>query len=379
MSECTTTQLSQSGERWGLLEDLMNGYFFNPDLEAVLAVYATVAAHWMPGPPVWLMIVAPPGSAKTSVLAPLAKLPNVHTIDKVTPNTFLSGQIRTGPVKRNPSLLHRIGPSGIVVVPDFSTVLSMKGDHRDSVMADLRRIYDGEITKEVGTSEGSLSWKGRLTMLAAVTPAIDQHHGQVQALGERFLMVRYHRPGGEDAEDAAMLAMNQEPNELKEVMGMAVSGLFEDLPDQKVICPPYLRSQIAAVAEFVARARTHVARDQQKHVIAEPEPEAPTRLAQQLCGLAKGTARLDHRASVVDADMLLVRRVAFDCIPPIRRRVLDAFRLGQSIPGSIPASTQSYVRQDLELVGLVTKSTLSPKASNLLKKSGIHQTSPSIE
>jgi integrase len=51
------------------------------------------------------------------------------------------------------------------------------------------------------------------------------------------------------------------------------------------------------LAEFVVRARTHVPRDSHKHVIYVPEAEAPTRLSQQLCQLAKESpkgGRLRH-------------------------------------------------------------------------------------
>src|SRR5688572_11749319 len=84
-----------------LHEPIMRQHFHNPDTEATRATYAAVAAHALPnGPAVWMMNVAPPGSAKTSALEPLEVLPNVHAIDKLTPNTFLSGQIVTGPGQR---------------------------------------------------------------------------------------------------------------------------------------------------------------------------------------------------------------------------------------------------------------------------------------
>ena len=128
---------------WQRVRSVLIDHFYQPDVQAVRAVYAAIAAHDVAGWPVWPMIVAPPGCAKTSILQPLEHLPRVYLIDKLTPNPFLSGQIAEGPVDRKPSLLHRIGKSGIVIFPDFSTVLAMKRDDRASVLADMRRIYDG--------------------------------------------------------------------------------------------------------------------------------------------------------------------------------------------------------------------------------------------
>src|SRR5262245_25116439 len=112
---------------WKTMVSTLEELFYEPDIEAARALYSAVAAHRLVDrPPVWPMLVAPPGSAKTTLLQPLEQLPNVYLIDRLTPNTFLSGQFGQKGKGRNPSLLGRIGASGIVVFPDFSTVLAMR-------------------------------------------------------------------------------------------------------------------------------------------------------------------------------------------------------------------------------------------------------------
>jgi hypothetical protein len=163
-------------------------HFYQPDLQAIRAVLAAVAAHDLTDlPPVWPMLVAPPGCAKTTIIKPIESLPRVFSIDDLTTNTFLSGQINNGTNQtgRKPSLLHRIGLSGIVTISDFSTILGMKPDDRAKIFAGLRRIYDGKYSREVGTSEGPPPWEGRITLVAAVTPAIDGYHGFFQTLAAR--------------------------------------------------------------------------------------------------------------------------------------------------------------------------------------------------
>jgi len=351
---------------------LMRELFHDPDCQATRAVYAGIAAHGLPnGPPVWVMAVAPPGSAKTTTLDPLDGLLDVHAIDKLTINTFLSGQIVAGP--RPPSLLHRIGTSGIVTFADFSTVLGMRPDDKTSILADLRRIFDGHLHKEVGTSGEALDWKGRLTLTVAVTPDVDRHYGVFQALGERFVMVRWQRAGGDhNGEAAAMSAMAQDPVQLRETLRHSVDIVFDGLPADVSISHT-TKEHIAALAEFTVRARTHVARDSShsKNLIYLPEPEAPTRLAQQLSQLARGSARLSCRTSVDADDLGLVRRVGFDCIPRLRWRVLDGCRQGKTLTADIPKATLSYVREDLRLVGLLTQSgDLSPLSRRLLARVG---------
>ncbi len=364
-------------DEWAAIERVLAEHFYEPDLQAARLVFAAVAAHELNGQPVWTMTVAPPGSAKTSLLQPLQGLPNVHLIDKLTPNTLLSGQIDdpSRPRHREPSLLHRVGKSGVIVFPDGSTLLAMKGDDRTAVLADLRRIFDGHLRKEVGTSEKALEWSGRITVLIAATPDIDRHNSMFQSLGERFVMIRWHRPGGDgNGEQAALLAMKQDPVRVQQELKKAVHRVLTNLPTEPLSCSPYLQGQIAALAELVVRARTYVPRDSsfEKNLLYIPEAEAPTRLAQQLCQLAKGSARLSHRTAVEECDMVLVRRAGFDSIPSLRRRFLDACIQGQDLTLGLPRSTLHYLREDLKLVGLLDESyQLSTKAWGFLTRAGL--------
>src|SRR5271165_5434796 len=129
---------AQGSKLWSAVERALLTHHYNPDLQAAQALYAAVAAHNLPGQPVWPMLVAPPGSMKTDLLSALDGLPTVHLIDSMTPKTFLSGQIKDAEhqSQTSSSLLHRIGASGFIVFSDFGTILSMNKTHRGSVLAD---------------------------------------------------------------------------------------------------------------------------------------------------------------------------------------------------------------------------------------------------
>jgi hypothetical protein len=310
------------------------------------------------------MIVAPPGSMKTELLNALTGVKGVHMVDQVTPQTFISGQIMTGPGGRSPSLLRRIGSSGVVVCPDFSTVLALKHEQRASIFADLRRIYDGELRKEFGTADdpSNHEWKGRITLAVAVTPAIDRYTAVMQTLGDRFVLIRWGRAGGVDA---AVCAMNQNREDVKRELATAVKDLFQSLPEEME--PEIRRGQeivIAALAELAVIVRTHVPRDGAgKAIINIPEPESSTRLAQELCQLARGSALLDSREAVNDEDLSLVKRVAFDCMQPVRKKVLEVFIAGTSLNGlKIPASTLQYAKEELEALGILMRGALDSLA-----------------
>jgi hypothetical protein len=364
--------------RWQKVEEVLLTHYHAPDIEAARALYSAFAAHQLSGSPVWPMIVAPPGSLKTEMLKALEGEKGTHFIDQITPNTFISGQIeRPGAASKDPpGLLHRIGASGIMVFSDFSTILAMPTDRRGGILADMRRIYDGSLHKEFGTAatRKSREWKGRITFIVAATPDVDRYYSIFQSLGERFVMVRCSRPNGTQA---ALAAMRQDGTQARQELRNAVRNLLAGLRSVEPQSPDNIEKQIAALAELVVRARTHVPRDgHKKEIRYVPEAEAPTRLAQQLAQLSKGSALLDDRDTMSGQDYKLVRRVGMDCIPAARRKVLEYLISGEeSKLAGLPPSTRSYAEEELEAHGLVTgrgdSANLSLEALALMSTAGL--------
>lgn len=361
---------------WEAVEQAIQKHHHKPDLQAARIVYSAVAAHALPGAPVWPMLVAPPGSMKTEMLNGLDGLPKIHFIDHLTPQTFISGQLkedRLG-VQEPSSLLHRIGKSGMIVYPDFSTVLAMNADKQGPILADMRRIYDGKLSKEFGTAENlaQRTWEGRLTFLVAVTPAIDGYYSVFQTLGERFVMVRWPRAGGIEA---GLAAMNQDNVQAKAEIKEAVHRLLTTRPKIDPRLSDEMQVSISALAEIAVRGRTHIQRSgYTKEVIYLPEAESNTRLAQQLAQLAKGSALLDGRDVVSENDLVLVRRAAFDCMPPMRKRILETLVAGGDLKIlKIPRSSLWYLTEDLAALGLLEPDSncLSALTTEMLIKAGV--------
>lgn len=373
-SEATTVLTPQrASTAWEQVESVLLKHHHKPDLQAARGVYAGVAAHRLSGAPVWPMLVGAPGSMKTELLSGLEGQASVRFLDQLTPQTFISGHIQDDNDESEPSgLLQRIGKQGIIVYPDFSTILGMKREAKASILADMRRIYDGELSKEFGTPNKlrNRAWTGRITFLVAATPDVDQHYGVFQTLGERFVMIRWPRAGGIEV---ALTAMNQRTGDARRELKGAVDALLRSLGKNEPILPEQYQHRIAALTEFTTRCRTHVPRDGwSKVIVYVPEAESATRLAQQFAQLAKGSAMLDGRGAVEEADYQLVQRVAFDCIPAARRAILDALIGGQPLNTvHLPASTRSYVVEELETQDVLKDDSLSTLSSDLLALAGV--------
>ena len=359
---------------WKNVESTLKTHYHEPDLAAALAFYSCIAAHGLDGQPVWPMLVGPPGSMKTELLSGLHDEPHAHFIDQITPQTFISGYIRQNKSDddRPSGLLHRIGKSGIVVYPDFSTVLAMKPDARASILADMRRIYDGELRKEFGTADSlkQRSWTGRITFAVGATPDVDRCYSVFQTLGERFVMIRWPRAGGIDA---ALAAMDQDSTTARSDLKSAVTALLASFQGRNPTMSRVFKRRLAALSELTVRARTAVPRDgYSKDIIYVPEPESSTRLAQQLCQATLGAALVLGDDEVGEQHINVARRIAFDCIPAGRRKILDHLIGGRPLKQlDMPAPTRSYYTADLQLQGVLEDDALSPLAIDMLTEANV--------
>jgi hypothetical protein len=390
-----------STDRWQAVENCLRKNFENPDIEAAKRIFAAVAAHRIVEyPPAWIMAIAPSGSMKTVLLDTLQDLPSVHFVDEVTANTFISGYTerqdeseenkkREKKTRAPASYLHRLGSEAILVAADFSTVLAMDKRKRPVILAQLRRIYDGHFSREFGTGENlsENTWKGRLTLLAGVTPEVDKHFTLLQALGERFVRTRWPRAGGVSAGLRAMRQQASVATELRAAVRDLLLPILSPKPcgelgPQKAVPAPKIdpaqESQIAHLGEFVALARAQVSRTREQHEVdSEPAPEGNTRLPQQLAQIGRGWAVIEGSDQVTEAGMQLIRRAAFDCIPPVRCAALQAFIHGRS-PYSmeLPSVLICRALEDLGTVGLVQRpkngdAGLSSEAIELLHGAGL--------
>lgn len=343
---------------WAEVEAALLEHFYDPDLQAARAFYAAMAAHDLPGQLVWPMMVGSPGSLKTETLAPMDGLANVHLIDSVTPNTFISGRIpEKGQKRGKDGLLERIGDNARMLFPDFSTVLEGNRDKRDDIFAQLRRIYDGKLRREFGTeiANNANTWEGRVTVGVAVTPAVDKYSKVFSSLGDRFVMIRVPRAGGTEA---ALTASGLDHGAKTATMKRAVHGLFaamENAPHPTIDKGKQI--EIAALSEIIAVCRTPVERDyrdRDQPVLYVPIPESNTRLPQQLVQLAKGSARLDGRNEVNDLDVALAQRVAFNTLTPDRAAAIWNLGTGQKLPVDVSRMTLWRALRDLLELGVVT-------------------------
>jgi hypothetical protein len=353
-----STYIAGTARRFERLLRKYREYLLDDDPDVLPILLGAIAAHRLDGEPSWLLIVGPPGGGKTDRLTLVERLSDVRFLSDLTDKTLASGL--TPDDHSDPSLLADL-KNAVLVFKDFTTVLEMRRDTKAAVIAQLREVYDGRFDKAWGTGK-KLTWHGRLSLLAGVTPVIDRHYAVMNVLGQRFMLLRPQQPDREEAARRALDNCERDGHEVRESLSQDVRALFDGLPDNAPTFEDQDRDPIIAYANVTTRARSGVERDRQSRELNyAPEPEMPTRFARQLFSLARGIAMVRGHSSVEPGDLACVRRVAADSIPTIRRALMAVLTRGGQTVSNLANRTYASLTlvrrtlEDLESLGLVTR------------------------
>jgi len=351
------------------LDDVLTAcskHLYLPDTGPVEVLLAAIAANNLPGDPVWLLQVAPPGSGKTETLNMALKVPHVYPVAVLTEASLLSGTSQRE-LKHNPGakggLLKEMGDFGIMLVKDFGGILSLSKESRGPILAALREVYDGAWTRYVGSDGGKmLTWSGKAGLIGGATPSIDRHYAVMAQLGERF---NYYRLPECDESTRAQFALAQVGHETetrRELAGL-VQRLFETITlerDYTLLSTPE-RDRLVALATFATRCRSAVDRDafSSREIELIPGAESPARFVKVLAQLLKG---MEAIGIARPRAWELVTKIALDSMPDIRRRVvLEMINQSETTNSRIatalnyPTVTTRRVLEDLACYGIVER------------------------
>lgn len=287
-----------------------------PDLELALkSLFAVVLSTQMPGPPVWMFLVGPPGSGKTELLLSLSSNPDCFYQSSLGPKQLVSG-FKQGKLEEDPSLIPKmIGKCA--VFKDWTEVLESNPFDLQDLYKVLRGAYDGIVQRSFGNGV-TREYEGRFTMLAGTTNKI---HGTSKAtVGERFLKIQLIPPPLQEKLDlyrVIIYGSDREEDRVHATKDAALSFLDRDMPacDPGKMLPDNYVLRLAALSEIVCMLRHEVEweRDMgERNLRFRPEIEMGSRLSIQLSKFAMAMAVVEGKKSVDEAIYRIVERVAFD-------------------------------------------------------------------
>lgn len=335
-------------------------WLYLEDDSVIDLIVGLVAGNRLPTDPVWLYLVAPPSSGKTELLNAIFGLEDTYFLSDLTPAALISGYVDpdTGEDK---SLLPQLDGK-LVVIKDFTVILSKPAETRNQLYSILRDAYDGYSCRGMGT--GSKGFHSRFNMIAGVTPDIEADWSKTLSLGERFLTFRLAVNNRDEHTRRSLTNANYEPrmrDELKEAVQGVLAGLPNLVPSADGLFTKTLR-----LADLLTTSRTFLARDRNGCVTTPPTPELAGRVAKQLLRIGQSLALVRGKPEVTEEEFTIMKKVAFDSLPTYRRNVLEALmgtkmaRSSKHFADKIRGSEKT-IRihlEDLHLLGIADKQSI---------------------
>ena len=323
-------------------------------------ILATVLSNEIPGDPVWIFVVGPPGASKTEVLRSFTGLGDrIYSTSKLTPQSLISGKQTEN---YDPSLLPKLNGKTLII-KDFTSILGMRSEAREIIFSDLREAYDGYLDKDFGNI-GHKGYESHFSLITNVTPVIDRYTSLQQTLGERFLKIRL-KEVEMDAKIAKALDNEDKQEQMRKELTEAVRKFYEQKFEIDIVgFPDKVKVKIVQLAKLVAICRTSVSRDpyRQNTLTYLPEFEIGTRIGIQLKKLARSLACIRGRKEVGEYEVEVLRRVSQDTLPKKTKVLLD-FLHGHSDEWLTTAEITQKTRieyqtcrfslQDLQVLGLL--------------------------
>lgn len=329
-------------DRWKSLANYIQEWFYSPDMDALRMTYSIMAAHYATSDkPAWYMLLGDSGTGKTALaIDPCQRIHRAHILSQVNKNAFISAYKTSNNSEKG--LLQRGSDSKSMIwlFKDFTTVVSMGENDAKVISGQLREAWDGETSKATGV--GQIKWKGRITCIAAGTPAVERHWARFREFGERFVTYRWRTPEDRTRVLSWVAYQAQFRDKIDEALKEHVFQLLHptwlgDLLKNPLdlTIPPTFFYRLVNLVDLTARMMTIAERDYQNKIIGIPAPEVGSRLINAAQYMAKGHMALMGRTVAGEPEERLARRLLVDSIPLLRRKLLGHLPL-QGMPSTRP-------------------------------------------
>jgi energy-coupling factor transporter ATP-binding protein EcfA2 len=310
------------------LEEIKKYYqevFYVEDTTILDLMCAIAISVYTKSDSIWLLIIGAPSSGKTEFVNTLAGLEYAHQVSTLTENAFLSGM--GGSDGKEKSLLHKIGDNGLLLMKDYTSILSLKEELRKKILGDMREIYEQHLSKSTGNGR-DMEWKGKINFVGAVTDSIYLNEGDDASMGRRT--IDYVMPTFSDTVRIKMAKRSSrnigDANVKREKIRVMFAEFIEqkrkDMPMNLPELPEELEDELIVIADFSTKMRTATKRDFHGNLTFAPGSELPMRMTNQLTILAQVLIYLNDGVLKQEHHDILIK-IALDSISRQRRITLQ--------------------------------------------------------
>jgi 5S rRNA maturation endonuclease (ribonuclease M5)/GTPase SAR1 family protein/ribosomal protein L37AE/L43A len=293
--------------------------YLTPSNEHALAcVLSTSISPHFPGEPIWLFLVGPASSGKTTLIESFGDSNMyVDAQSEISARSLVSGYKTSDgkDISYLPTLNNRT-----LMIKDFTTILTKSAQEQDELFGILRDAFDGSYKKQYGNNQHRFYKDLKFGLVAGVTKAI--HAQNRSSLGERFLKIEYLDKSEFDEYlhiQSAMSSVSTKAQRTKILIEHSLGYLdylMNNLPDFLPNLNGRFEYKISHLAMLVARLRSQVERRRDESLLYRPEWEVASRLAVQFKKMAQCLMIVYNKTEPDNQLYLTIRKLAIDsCIP----------------------------------------------------------------
>lgn len=254
-------------------------------LLSMAAIFAVTNSIRIPGEPLWMFLISPPSSGKTTFIDSFGGNNELFdNLSKITSKSLVSGWREEGNTD-DASYLSLLRDKTLFV-KDFTVTLSDSADTQRELFGLLTDIYDGTVKIPYGNNQVKEYHDLYFNMIAGVTDIVHSH--SAASIGERFLRVDYLGRNYDPRDFARRALQNFGKAKInKQQLIEYTLGFVNTLRNNPldISLPDEYLDPIADLAEFVATIRTKVEMDRQEGMKYRARTELPSRLCNVLAKL----------------------------------------------------------------------------------------------
>lgn len=356
---------------WEELIGILNEHLYMTSLtpHVVAVLFATQLSQHYPGEPIWVFLVGPASSGKTTLIEAFG-INNVYCEAHSELHAKLLSSGMRSKSGKDPSLLPKLNRR-CLMIKDYTTVLSMGSHNQDELYAILRDAFDGSFRKQYGNQQERNYSNLKFSMICGVTNAI--HRDNRSSLGERFIKVNYLDEEFDEREHILRALGGAEKKEIRsKVLQQSMLGylhyLIQNKPDHLPFIPRDYEYKLGSLAILVAYLRAQVERRTDDSLMYRPAREIASRLSVIFGKVSQCLMIVLGKKSVDEEVYSIVRHIAFSsCIPfnyefaaflynegrPVTRREIQAKM-------QIPSSNCHRILADLMQLRIAVMSHTKP-------------------
>lgn len=306
-------------------QELINIYreelYLTPGNEAAIALcLAVTVSPYLPGEPIWLFLIGPPSSGKTTVIEAFGTS-NLYceSQSQLHSKMLVSGWKSAD--GKDASFLPKL-KKRTLLIKDYTTVVSMDHRSQEELYGILRDAFDGTFKKQFGNRLVRAFTDIKFGMIAGVTRVI--HGDSRSSLGERFLKIEYLEDEEFDETKhifAAMDSYHRKEERTKRLERSTlgyVDHLISNVPSSDSLpeVPRPFKENIVKLALLTSFLRAQVDRRGDDSLLYRPGKEIASRISVQMTKITQCLMLVLNKKEPDEEIYKILRKLSLDSSVP---------------------------------------------------------------